>query len=94
MDVLCPRCGEPWDYPAVMHEEAAERARLGEPGATFAEVCAEFRQVGCGALVLSHGAELCEPLDDDATTAARGLYEALGDDMDGAAAMFDDFGLT
>lgn len=94
MDVLCPSCLEPYDYPAVMHEEAAERARWGEPRATFAEVWTDFRTRGCAALELSHGTGGCEPVDDEAAVGVRVIYDTLGDDGDGAAAMLDDLGLT
>jgi hypothetical protein len=94
VDVICPRCGECWGYPDVMHDEAAERERQGLEGATFAAVVADFQRRGCAALEASCGAGECEPVDDDATAAARATYEVLGPDMDGAAAMFDDFGLT
>lgn len=78
MDVRCPKCGESWDHDELHH--AAEIT-----GETYAATAALFRRVGCEVFGTSHGEMLTE------RSAGAGLvYELLGDDMDGAAAMFED----
>lgn len=88
MDLYCPRCGEPWDLD-TLHEETAARiqnVRVALPYETaFAEVRRDFQQRGCAAL----GEPRCLDRDGTATVAAA-VYELLGDDLDGAAAMLDD----
>lgn len=62
--------------------------------AVFRTVSAEFRTKGCNALVLAFGKQShCVPVHNLRTAAAGALYELLGDDMDGAAAMLEDAGL-
>lgn len=88
MDLMCPRCGEPWDNDEF-HEVAAET------GSTYAKVAAEFRLKGCEALGTSHSTPSTEKDRTYGLTrqdAATALYDLLGDDMDGAAAMLDDLG--
>lgn len=88
MDILCPRCGEPWDHD-TLHEEADARREEGL-NASYATVAADFRVRGCQAIT-SYGARCnAEALDSGRAAAASALYDLLGDDMDGAAAMLDD----
>lgn len=92
MDLLCPKCGEPWDFETI-HDVVAELIGSGDPDdckATFQSVAADFRRRGCPALDgrCSTGAEA----DVEGAVAASTLYELLGDDMDGAAAMLEDMG--
>jgi hypothetical protein len=53
MDMICPRCTEPWDNDSL-HEEVEARASYGltleHDGsvADYRQVAAEFRQYGCG----------------------------------------------
>lgn len=67
----------------------------------YNQVSAEFRTKGCKALKHITGGESCIPVpraEDETDSvygltrseAAGALYELLGDDMDGAAAMLDD----
>jgi hypothetical protein len=84
MDILCVRCGEPWDTDELHY--AAE-----ESGRTWSEVRADFYARGCMAL---DGGQRCERIVNPSTTAAYALYELLGDDVDGAASMLEDLGLS
>lgn len=88
MDVYCPKCSEPFDLDEF-HDIADEQ------DSTYAKVTAAFRLNGCEAIGSRHGN--MEPQRDktyDLTPAeaSSALYDLLGDDMDGAAAMLDDMG--
>jgi hypothetical protein len=107
MDILCPKCGEPWDHDCL-HDEVEARGL----DATYDQIAGEFRRRGCAALIASVGSTECSrltveresagpssvkrlvngPRNQDAM-AAHMIYEVLGDDMDGAASMLDDLGL-
>ena len=91
MDLYCTRCGEPWDNDCI-HEEVDARNASGEtaPGGvtTYAQVATEFRRHGCVAFRVAFGAGQCEARPGTELRAA--IYDMLGDDMDGAASMFDD----
>ena len=86
MDVYCPRCGEPWEID-TFHDVADER------GETFAAVFAAFQSEGCGA---TGWVPTCERATDDGARMradmSGALAEMLGDDVDGIAAMMEDFG--
>lgn len=84
MDLMCPRCTEPWDFDSL-HDEAAESDR------TYSQVAADFRTRGCLALESAFGSMLCEPVHNLRAAAADAMYDLLGDDMDGAASMMEDF---
>lgn len=63
----------------------------------YQQVSAEFRREGCKALK-SFGNMNCKPKERDSedltmAEAASAMYDILGDDMDGAAAMLEDFGM-
>lgn len=88
MDVYCPKCGEPMDT-EVFHEEAAERVAIGEK-ATYASVSAEFRSKGCTAL-REFGARCNPNVNATMASAAEVAFDVLGDDMDGAASMLEDY---
>lgn len=81
MDIRCPKCGEPWDHD-TLHEYAED------DGVSYTEKMREFQRVGCEAFHTSHS-----EVDETRAAAAGVLYEILGDDMDGAAAMLEDFDL-
>lgn len=90
MDIRCRRCGEPWDNDTI-HEEVAERAYLGEE-TTYSEVAAEFRAKGCQAFrVFTGNDQPCKRTGANNAEAAGVLADLLGDDMDGAAALLEDF---
>jgi len=82
MDLICQHCGSPWD----MYE-------LSEiPGDRAGET---FQALGCGAFQTPP--TLCrQPRPERGTglatraNAASALYEVLGPDLDGAAAMLED----
>lgn len=80
MDLYCKRCGEPWDNDEF-HYVAEER------GTTYSEVASNFRSNGCAAVT----GKLCDRVDTERGAIAGAMYDLLGDDMDGAAAMIDDY---
>lgn len=80
MDIYCTRCGEPWDTD-VLHEIADEY------GITYSQARTKFRLMGCGAVPY---ASQCEPVDNEITEASRVMFDVLGDDVDGIAAMMED----
>lgn len=85
MDLYCPKCRELWDND-TFHEVAEEL------GSTYAKVAAVFRSQGCGAAfrgsAYDPGRHCSASAAPDPMVAA--MYDMLGDDMDGAAAMFED----
>ncbi len=83
MDLICVNCAEPWDNDCL-HDEAEAR------GTTYKVVAAEFRARGCEALATAYGATSCQRSDSFKAQAAGAMYDLLGDDMDGAAAMLED----
>jgi hypothetical protein len=95
MDIYCPKCGEPWDFDSL-HEQAAMMVddRDGRPyDAIFDAVREDFYRDGCKAL----GSRCSAPDTTVDSTfgltkmeAASAMYDLLGDDIDGAAAMLDD----
>jgi hypothetical protein len=111
MNIICPKCGEPWDFDSL-HDVAEERYgisyyldgenfhrsnRVKNPeyngddyDRVFQEVSKEFRSKGCG---IVFDKRPCTTVDSDRTAMASAAYEILGDDLDGAASMFDDYGL-
>lgn len=85
MDLYCSNCGEPWDNDEF-HFIAEDF------DTTYAKVTATFRKVGCAAVNNPNAkAPTCVTVHDDVTAAAFAAYEVCGDDMDGAAALMDDF---
>lgn len=88
-DIYCVKCGEPVEV-AYLHDVAAEKRF------TFQKVLKDFQTRGCKAIL----SECNEP--DTSTDnrygitrmeAQSALFDLLGDDVDGAAAMMEDFGL-
>jgi hypothetical protein len=85
---------------------ASLKARVKNPaynedeyGGIFKSVQKEFRQIGCEAMRVGFGAKCSTPSTGvdrgfglTRQDAASALYEVLGDDMDGAAAMLEDMG--
>jgi hypothetical protein len=88
MDILCPKCGEPWDI-YELGEQAREVAEW--EGAHYEDVYKalrrEFSRKGCEAF---EGGRCSEPLDKGRSALISEVYGLLGDDMDGAAAMLED----
>ena len=88
MDIMCRICGEPWEID-TFHDVAEDE------GITFDEATRRFRADGCFAT--GWYSKPCEPSTDPqqrATNMIAGeLMDLLGDDVDGAAAMLEDFRL-
>lgn len=78
-DVYCPKCGEPVD--TYEFHDIAEADDV-----PYSVVAANFRADGCKALGMK-----CNTPDPTRAAAAAAMYDLLGDDMDGAASMLDDF---
>lgn len=81
MDIYCTRCGEPWELD-TFHDVADEQ------GTTWAAAVADFRSRGCVATGWTGECERVETLRGAATAA---LVDLLGDDVDGVAALLEDF---
>lgn len=92
MDIKCPKCGEPWDMD-TLHDEVEHRnggisANFRRPyEVEYNEVAADFRKRGCQAI--GGYSATCSPAK--ANPGIEAIYGVLGDDMDGAAALFDEF---
>ena len=85
MDLICPRCTEPWDNDSL-HEEAEAL------GTSYSVVAAEFRTNGCKALEHAFGPQDdCVSANNTRSMASAAMFELLGDDMDGAASLMEDF---
>ena len=84
MDINCPKCGEPWEL-ETFHDVADDK------DITFGEAMNDFRAGGCS----STGWTKCSPRVEGRARAMAGasavLFELLGDDIDGVAAMLEDF---
>lgn len=82
MDIICPKCAEPWDV-SELHE--------AEDGLTFSEARAMFAAQGCGPVF---GAR-CTPATSDRdrlrADVSSAMFDLLGDDVDGCASMMEDF---
>lgn len=88
MDLYCPKCGEPVD-----NDEFHLIAE--EDGSTYQKVLRAFQLKGCEAVGLSCSTPSTETDRTFGLTrqdAAGALYDLLGDDADGAAAMLEDMG--
>lgn len=80
MDLYCSKCGEPWELD-TMHDVAEENDM------TFNKAVEYFRKKGCAAL----GASCGEPANVGRAMAFAALHDLMGDDVDGIAAMLEDF---
>ena len=82
MDMLCQRCGEPWDLYGVQHGDMTpeERDRF-------------LAGRGCPSCYGKRQPELSER-QKTAVAAQRAMREVLGDDLDGLVAEMEDLGLT
>lgn len=106
MDVNCPNCGEPWEMDSL-HDRAQElyeipyyatdedrRAHIKNPEydddayqTIYKKVRADFQTRGCPAL----GGSCSANRDVEKAMVASAMYDLLGDDLDGAAAMLEDY---
>jgi hypothetical protein len=93
MDMICTRCGEPWESDSF-HDIAAEK------GITYREAIRDFQSRGC---VATGWTAQCEDTRSEqprgafgltSSEAAEAMYDLLGDDTDGAMAMLEDFGFA
>ena len=82
MDLRCTVCGEPWDMDEVLHEQYLNGVKLA-PGSARKR----FQRLGCEAMDSKHN----ESPDTEAAMIAQTLGELLGDDVDGLAAMLEDW---
>lgn len=82
MDVYCPKrgCNEPVDQD-YFHDVAD----MNET--SYREVARDFQQRGCEALGETHNVGN----DDGRGEVMSAMFDLLGDDIDGAAAMMEDF---
>ena len=77
MDILCTRCGEPWDVYSLTDDMTPEEASDLKAGR------------GCPCC---KGKEVTN-INPDGSCIQRELAGVLGDDIDGLAAMMEDFNL-
>lgn len=82
MDIICPICAEPWEID-TLHDYAEEQDQ------TFAQVSKAFRTKGCGKAFDAWGITTCKA--DDRAGMRLVLADLLGDDIDGYAALMEDF---
>ena len=75
MDIICPKCGEPWEFDSL-HDAVMP----------FEQAAKLFRTEGCGVVF---GNSWCDR-GAKSIPAVAAIYDLLGDDMDGAASMLDD----
>lgn len=83
MDIICPKCREPWETD-TLHDYADEWET------TYREVAKAFRTLGCGQAFSEWGVS-CHT--EKGAEARFAMADLLGDDIDGYAAMCEDFGL-
>jgi hypothetical protein len=83
MDLYCGHCGEPTDND-TLHDEVDDGQY-----ANYAEAAAAFRSKGCEAVSwLVHNPET---MNSKRAAVADAMFDLLGDDLDGASAMMEDF---
>jgi len=78
MDIFCVKCGEPLDTDELHDIE----------GKSFDEALAAYKSKGCRGIDRTCSDEP----NDEAAMYSSALYEILGDDIDGVAAMMQDYG--
>jgi len=83
VDLLCQRCGEPWDFFYITDEMTEEERRDFHAGR------------GCPCCCKKATADIhLSPRQQEATEVQAILRDVLGDDIDGLAAEMEDFGFT
>jgi len=101
MDILCTRCGEPWDVYSLtndMTSEEANRLKRGEgcPCCYGKKPCDE--EIPCDICPCYEGLRCTnnkfKVINDEGRLAQTVIAEILGDDIDGLAATLEDFGLV
>lgn len=78
MDIYCPKCAEPTDQDELHYVD----------GKTYDQAAKAFRLDGCKVLGFT-----CNPRTTNSfkAQASYAMFELLGDDMDGATSLMDDF---
>uniref|UniRef100_A0A6M3M6M9 Uncharacterized protein n=1 Tax=viral metagenome TaxID=1070528 RepID=A0A6M3M6M9_9ZZZZ len=101
MDILCTRCGEPWDVFSLVDDMSPEEAKDLKAGQgcpccaekekcdkdIACEECPEYLNSRCQA-------KKFKPINDDGRYVQKALADILGDDIDGLAAEMEDAGFT
>lgn len=86
-DIYCSKCGEPWDT-YTFHDIAEEN------GTDYRTEIRAFQARGCEATGWGRCSAPAENVDQTfglrPQDAAAAMYDLLGDDIDGAAAMLED----
>ncbi len=80
MDILCTRCGEPWDVFSLVDDMSSEEAASLKAGK------------GCPGCVNTPTEQVVNIAPNSSLIQAE-LATLLGDDMDGLASTMEDFGL-
>lgn len=83
MDLLCERCGEPWELDYIQFEMTDEERQKFHRG----KGCPSCRNKADTDLQLS-------PRQQDAASIQSAMRDVLGSDLDGLAAEMEDLGLT
>jgi hypothetical protein len=82
MDITCGKCAEPTDNDSL--HDAVEEGLF----ANYREAAAAFRSEGCTALGFSHNEST---MGSFRAMVSDAMMDLLGDDMDGASSIMDDF---
>ncbi len=80
MDIYCPKCGEPTDNDSI--HDAVNEGIFD----SYVEGLHAFQSQGCEAFGWKHG-----NINAARAEAMSAMFDLLGDDVDGAAAMMEDF---
>ena len=78
MDIICPKCTEPYDL-SELHDN--------DFGLSFSDANRKFHTDGCSAVFETR----CTPVESLRGDVSAAMYDMLGDDIDGIAAMMEDF---
>lgn len=81
MDLICTNCGDPWSMDYVLHDAPQDFVRKGGV-ITHCPSCPK------------NGEKNLDEKTKIRLEAAAEIGELLGDDIDGMAAMLEDFGLV
>lgn len=103
MDILCTRCGEPWDVFSLVDDmtpgEAKDlKAGRGCPCCSSKELCTE--DIACEECERAEGyTSTCKDrkfknIAPEGSLAQAAIADIMGDDIDGLAASMEDFGFT
>lgn len=82
MDIICPKCSEPVDHDSL--HDAVDEGLFDD----YKSAMRAFQTEGCTALGFTHNEATMGSFRSEAASV---MYDLLGDDMDGAASMMEDF---